>query len=121
MVLILLFLAFLGVCAYLGYMLNSGPGQSSGKSGSHTWSGSDGDYSHSLRYYDDADDSLEDDHDMTRDYYGMHGEFDINDESRRVSEDMQGFHDNYPDSDLSDHYYWDDVVDAETDGYLEDD
>ena len=58
--------------------------------------------------------------DPTKDYYGRHGEFDSNDESRRVSEDIQGFHSQFPDTDLSDHYYWDDVVDAGTDGYLED-
>lgn len=58
------------------------------------------------------------DSDMTKNYYGMHGEFDINDESRRVSEDMQQFHNSHPDADLTDHYYWDDVLDAETDGYL---
>ena len=37
--------------------------------------------------------------------YGMHGEFDRNDESRRMSE----------------HYFWDDVLDARTDGYLDED
>lgn len=57
---------------------------------------------------------------MTKNYYGMHGEFDRNDEARRISEDMQQFHYNHPDADLSDHYYWDDVLDAETDGYLDD-
>lgn len=56
----------------------------------------------------------------TKDYYGMHGEFDSNDESRRASEDIQGFHKLFPDEDLSDHYYWEDVLDAETDGYLDD-
>lgn len=58
---------------------------------------------------------------ITDDYYGKHGEFDINDEARRISEDMQQFHNANPDADLTDHYYWDDVLDAETDGYLEDD
>ena len=43
-----------------------------------------------------------------------------NDEARRVSEDMQQFHSNHRDADLTDHYYWDDVLDAETDEYLED-
>ena len=57
---------------------------------------------------------------ISDDFYGRHGEFDLNDESRRVSEDMQQFHQNHPDADLSDHYFWEDVVDAETDGYLED-
>ena len=52
-------------------------------------------------------------------YYGHHGEFDRNDESRRISEDMQQFHSNHPNADLSDHYFWDDVRDAETDGYLD--
>lgn len=53
-------------------------------------------------------------------FYGRHGEFDLNDESRRVSEDMQQFRSNHRDADLSDHYYWDDVLDADTDGYLDD-
>jgi len=61
-----------------------------------------------------------DDFDMTKDYYGKHGEFDRNDESRRVSEDIQQFHNCHPDADLHDHYYWDDILDAETDGYLDD-
>ena len=57
---------------------------------------------------------------ISDDFYGKHGEFDRNDESRRISEDMQQFRSANPDADLSDHYYWDDVCDAETDGYLED-
>lgn len=61
-----------------------------------------------------------DDFDMTKDYYGKHGEFDRNDESRRVSEDIQQFHNCHPDADLHDHYYWDDILDAKTDGYLDD-
>ena len=56
---------------------------------------------------------------MTKNYYGMHGEFDRNDEARRISEDMQQFHYNHPDADLTDHYNWEDVLDAETDGYLD--
>lgn len=58
--------------------------------------------------------------DMTKDYMGRHGEFDYNDEARRISEDMQQFHNANPDADLSDHYYWDDVLNAGTDGYLDD-
>lgn len=53
-------------------------------------------------------------------FIGHRGEFDLNDEARRVSEDIQQFHYNHPDADLSDHYYWEDVLDADTDGYLED-
>lgn len=60
-----------------------------------------------------------DDFDMTKDYYGKHGEFDRYDESRRVSEDIEQFYNCHPDADLSDHYYWDDILDAETDGYLD--
>lgn len=58
---------------------------------------------------------------VSDDFIGHRGEFDLNDEARRVSEDMQQFHYNHPDADLSDHYYWEDVLDADTDGYLEDD
>ena len=43
------------------------------------------------------------------------------DESRRISEDIQQFHESHPDADLSDHYNWEDVLDAQTDGYLDDD
>ena len=42
------------------------------------------------------------------------------DESRRISEDIQQFHESHPDADLSDHYNWEDVLDAQTDGYLDD-
>ena len=57
---------------------------------------------------------------MEKDYIGMHGEFDRNDESRRISEEIQQFHRAHPDADLSEHFYWDDILDAETDGYLDD-
>lgn len=43
------------------------------------------------------------------------------DESRRRSEDIQQFHESHPDADLSDHYSWEDILDAETDGYLDND
>ena len=33
---------------------------------------------------------------------------------------MQQFRRAHPGSTLSDHYYWDDILDADTDGYLED-
>ena len=56
---------------------------------------------------------------ISDDYYGRHGEFDSNDEARRISEDMQQFHRSHPDAELSDHYNWEDVLDAETDGYLD--
>jgi len=54
------------------------------------------------------------------DYYGKRGEFDRNDKSRRVSEDIQQFRAANPVADLSDQYFWDDLLDADTDGYLED-
>lgn len=57
---------------------------------------------------------------ISDDFYGRHGEFDRKDESRRASEDMQQFHSSHPGADLSDHYFWDDTLDAETDGYLDD-
>ncbi|MCR5548679.1 MAG: hypothetical protein K6F25_08000 [Bacteroidales bacterium] len=43
------------------------------------------------------------------------------DESRRISEDIHQFHNANPEADLSDHYYWEDVLDAESNDYLEDD
>ena len=57
---------------------------------------------------------------VSDDYYGHRGEFDLNDEARRVSEDIQQFHRAHPDADLSDHYFWEDVLDAETDDFLDD-
>lgn len=57
---------------------------------------------------------------ISGEFYGNHGEFDSNDEARRISEDMQQFRRAHPGSTLSDHYYWDDILDADTDGYLED-
>lgn len=77
-----------------------------------------GDYSSPSGSSDDY--SVTFDSDMTKDYVGKHGEFDRYDESRRVSEDIQQFHNCHPGADLSDHYYWDDVLDADTDGYLDD-
>ena len=56
----------------------------------------------------------------TRNYYGRHGEFDRNDENRKECEDIREFHTNYPDVELTDHYDWNDVLEAETDGYLDD-
>ena len=53
--------------------------------------------------------------------YGKHGEFDRNDESRRASEDIQQFHGSHKDADLTDQYFWDDILDADTDGYLDSD
>jgi len=84
------------------------------------------DYSSGYDSYEDPDyDATEggswlDDMSMTRNYYGMHGEFDRYDEARRISEDMQQFHSVNPDADLLEHYNWEDVLDAETDGYLDD-
>ena len=63
-------------------------------------------------YEEEDDEDIFDNFDPTRDYYGRHGEFDTNDESRRVSEDIQGFHNNFEDSDLLLHYHWDEVLDA---------
>ena len=54
-------------------------------------------------------------------YYGMNGEFDVNDESRRVSEDIEQFANAHPDADVKEHYYWDDILDAETDDYIKPD
>ena len=58
--------------------------------------------------------------DVCSGFYGRRGEFSRNDEAYRVSDDIRQFHRSHPDVDLSDHYYWDDLRDAETDGYLED-
>ena len=57
--------------------------------------------------------------DPRKDMYGYNGEFDLNDRARRVSEDMQQFHNTFPGTDLTDQYYWEDVLDAETDDYLD--
>ena len=84
----------------------------------------DGSYIDDSPSYTDPTDSyrsIMDYPEISDDFYGKHGEFDLNDESRRVSEDIQQFHRSHPDADLSDHYYWDDILDAETDGYLDED
>lgn len=56
---------------------------------------------------------------ISDDFYGRHGEFDRNDRARRISEDIQQFHLSHPDADLSDHYQWEDILDAKSDGYLD--
>ena len=56
---------------------------------------------------------------ISDDYHGRKGEFHSNDRARRVSEDIQQFHSAHPDTDLYDEYYWDDILDAESDDYLE--
>ncbi len=58
--------------------------------------------------------------DISDSFIGHRGEFDRNDEARRISEDIQQFHYAHPDADLSDHYHWEDILDADTDGYLDD-
>ena len=82
-------------------------GGASGRSGSGLWGG--------RSWLDDVWRGGQ----ISDDFIGHRGEFDVNDEARRVSEDMQQFHSNHRDADLTDHYYWDDVLDADTDGYLE--
>ncbi|MBR4809994.1 MAG: hypothetical protein IK031_06920 [Bacteroidales bacterium] len=66
------------------------------------------------------DDSWLDNFDPTKDFYGKHGEFDRNDEKRKECENIQDFHINHPDVELTDHFDWSDVLEAETDGYLDD-
>ena len=51
-------------------------------------------------------------------YFGMNGEFETNDRSRQVSEDIEQFSNAHPDADVTEHYYWDEVLDAETDDYI---
>ena len=60
-----------------------------------------------------------DDFNPTKDYYGKHGEFDKNDEARSTSEYIQIFHHETPDADPTDQFHWDEVLDAESDGYLD--
>ena len=66
------------------------------------------------------DSSWLEDFNPAKDYYGKHGEFDRNDEGYRESEDMRIFHNSFRDVDLTDHYDWNDVFEAETDDYLDD-
>ena len=70
--------------------------------------------------YDEPEDWL-DDYDMTKDYYGKHGEFDKNDDAWGTSEYIRQFHNDDPDMDLSDHFDWQERMDAESDGYLDED
>ena len=59
--------------------------------------------------------------DPTKDYYGKHGEFARNDDSWGSSEYIRQFHNADPGCDLSDHFDWQEITDAETDGFLDDD
>ena len=68
---------------------------------------------------EDDDEQDEFDFDMTKDYYGKHGEFDKNDEARSTSEYIQIFHHEDPDADPTDQFHWDEVLDAKSDGYLD--
>jgi len=58
--------------------------------------------------------------DMTKNYYGKHGEFDRNDEERGICEDMYGMHSDNPDADLEYHYGWENKLNYDTDGYSDD-
>lgn len=80
--------------------------------------------SHSTVDYDyPAGDSSSwlDSFDPTKDYYGKHGEFDRNDDSWGTSEYIRQFRNNDPDVDLSDHFDWQERLEAESDGFTEDD
>lgn len=86
------------------------------------------DYPSHYSYDDDPDDdpagdssSWLDNFDPTRDYYGKHGEFDRNDDSWGTSEYIRQFRNSDPDVDLSDHFDWQERLDAESDGFTEDD
>lgn len=75
---------------------------------------------HHHRHSDSWLDNVMRGRDISDSFIGHHGEFDRNDEARRISEDIQQFHNAHPDADLSDHYNWEDILDAETDGYFDD-
>lgn len=74
----------------------------------------DEDYSYEYKPMDLYRSSYEDPNSAREDVFRQY------DESRRISEDIQQFHESHPDADLSDHYNWEDVLDAQTDGYLDD-
>lgn len=58
---------------------------------------------------------------ITDNYYGMHGEFDLNDAMRANMEDMEQFRSVDPYFDPKEHGYdWDEVMDALNDGYIDD-
>ena len=85
---------------------------------------SSGSYTPSVHHYDET--PLSDPMDLYRSSYedpdkAREDVFRQYDESRRISEDIQQFHNANPEADLSDHYYWEDVLDAESNEYLEDD
>lgn len=54
----------------------------------------------------------------TKDYYGMHGEFDKNDDSWGTSEYIRQFRNANPEDDLSDHFDWQEMAEAESDGFI---
>ena len=54
---------------------------------------------------------------MTRDYIGMHGEFDRNDEDRSICEDMFAMRSHDHDADLKSHFGWENKLNYDSDGY----
>ena len=60
---------------------------------------------------------LDDSFDMTKDYIGMHGEFDRNDEDRAICEDMYQMRALDHDADLESHFGWENELNYESDGY----
>lgn len=77
--------------------------------------GDDG-YGHSSETF--MDEHIPDEHRITDDYYGKHGEFDSNDRIRAHMEDMQQMA-NEPGFDPEDHGYdWDEISDARNDGFI---
>lgn len=118
----LYFLATILFLCYWHWLFSSGDNKKkqSGYSGRHY---DDSYYSDSSSDEEEDDEEDEDggfDTDMTKDYYGRHGEFDENDEARSTSEYIQIFHNEDPDADPTDNFHWDEVLDAESDGYLDD-
>lgn len=57
--------------------------------------------------------------DPTKDYYGKHGEFDKNDDSWGTSEYIRQFRNSDPGVKLSDHFDWQELAEAESDGFLD--
>lgn len=56
---------------------------------------------------------------MTSDYYGKHGEFDSNDRDRAYNEDMFSMRHDDPNSDIEEHYGWENKLNYDSDGYPE--
>ena len=58
-----------------------------------------------------------DEWDMTKNYLGKHGEFDLNDEERIIEEEIYGMKAQDHDADVESHFGWEHVLSYDCDDY----